>query len=152
MKRLIKILIILGILGLLVGMCYKIYLFNKEKIENEFDLGKLTKNEVFLLIEKGVKESSNIKIFIYSTELFNDDSLMPIFVEDEYKEILDIIDIFEYKNEKYDFITYRHTNDFVWGFFLEEGKELEEKIYIVIDKKSGKLKSLNKNTMQVIVY
>ena len=152
MKKLIKILIIIVILGVLIGMCYKIYLIVKEKKENEFDLGKITKNEVFLLLEKGAKDSSHTKTFIYSAELLNDDSLMPIFVEDEYKEILDVINIFEYKNEKYDFITYRHTDDFVWGFFSEDGKELEEKIYIVIDKKSGKLKALNKNTMQVIVY
>lgn len=152
MNKFIKILIIIGLLGLIAIISYKTYFYIKKDNENKFDLGNITKEEVFSLIDKGSKEISNIKVFMYSRELFDDDSLAPIFVEDEYNGLLNYIDFFQYKDEKYNFSTLRHKDDFVWGYFLEEGKEPEEKIYIVIDKKSGQLKALNKNTMQVIVY
>lgn len=153
MNKLIKILIFLGVLGLAIIISYKTYYYFKEKNENIFYLGELTKEEIFSLIDKGIENSSNIKVFIYSRDfLENDDSFAPIFAEDEYKGLLDYIDFFQYNDEKYNFYTYEHKDDFVWGYFIEDGKGPEDKIYIVIDKKSGQLKALNKNTMQVIVY
>lgn len=151
MNKFIKILIILGIVVLITIISYKTYFYIKDKNENEFDLGKMTKEEIFSLIDKGIENSSTIKVFMYSREFFEDDSLVPVFAEDKYKGLLDFIDFFQYKDEKFEFITFRHTKDFVWGYFLEEGKE-DEKTYIIIDKSNGMLKALNNNTLQVIVY
>lgn len=151
MNKFLKILTILGIIGLVAIISYTIYFHIKKENENVFDLGNVTKEEVFSMIEKDVDKSSTIKFFMYSEEFFENDSLAPVFTEDNYKGMLECIDFFKYKDEKFQFITLRHTKDFVWGYFLEEGKK-DEKTYIIIDKTSGRLKALNNNTLQLIVY
>ena len=52
MNKFLKILTILGIIGLVAIISYTIYCHIKKENENVFDLGNVTKEEVFSMIEK----------------------------------------------------------------------------------------------------
>ena len=122
-----------------------------DNVERE-EIKNVTKEELFTLIEKNLQVSSKVELFMYSTEFFHDNNLANIFYEGEYKEVYDYIDLSKYKNENFKFTTLRNTENYIWGYFLEKNKEQSEKTYIIIDKLSGRLKSLNNKNEQFVFY
>ena len=116
---------------------------------NEEEMENITKEDIFSLIDKGLKSSSVGEFFIYSKEFFEDAELARVFYEGEYKDLVDFIDLNKYRENKFEFVNLRNSEKYVWGYFFTEDNEIT---YIIIDKLSGKLKSLNSNLLQVIVY
>lgn len=152
MKKFKKILIIFIIVMLIAIISYTTYSYinkyNTENIPKETDI---TKEEVLELIDKGLQSDSHVEAFIYSKDLLKSDYLVPMFLEGEYREKVDYIDLYKYKQTEFKFITLRNTEKYVWGYF-EQNEEQNEKTYIVIDKLSGKIKTLNNNSIQVVIY
>lgn len=119
---------------------------------NEDKTANITKEDIFLLIDKGLQSSSNGEFFIYSKEFFEDDDMARVFYQGKYKDIVNFIDLDKYRENKFEFVSLRNTKKYIWGYFFERDSEINGTTYIVIDKLSGKLKSINSNLIQVIVY
>lgn len=47
-------------------------------------------------------------------------NLVPIFLEGEYREKVDYIDLSKYKQTEFKFITLRNTEEYVWGYFKKK--------------------------------
>lgn len=150
MKNLRKTVIILGILGfIIITSCITyVYLHSKNNIEME----NMSKEQIFSLIDKGLKSSSNTEFFIYSRDFHESGTLERVYYEGEYKEINHFCDLSQYKESKFEFWTLRNTEDYVWGYFIDESEEKEKATYFIIDKSSGMLKSLNNDEIQILVY
>lgn len=157
MKNIKKILIIFSIVMLIAIISYityshmKIEDINKYNIENMSKETDITKENLLELIDKGLKSDSYVEIFIYSKEFFESDDFVPIFLDGKYSEKVDYIGLSKYRQTEFKFITLRNTEEYVWGYFEKNGEQ-KEKAYIIIDKLSGKIKTLSNNSIQVLIY
>ena len=124
-----------------------------EEVQNmKFDETTLiTKKELFNLIDKGLKEFSNVKCFIYTKEIFEGEKISPVFLNEEYKDILDYLKIYRFKEETYSIFTLANTEEYIW-IRLYNNTDQNNDTYIVLDKLTGKLKSLTNNDFQATLY
>lgn len=125
---------------------------NKIIEKNEELLENTTKDEIFSLIGKGLENPFNVETFIYSTEFLNDSSLSNIYFEGQYEDIIEYINVDKYRSDSFRFTSLRNTENYIWGYFLEEGKEQNEKTFLIIDKLSGRIQALNDKNRQIIIY
>lgn len=127
---------------------------NIETMETEKDNREIsrdvTKEEIFSLIEKGLETPVNTEVFIYSTELFSGDNLSSIFFEGQYKDIIDYINLNEYRSDNFNFTTLRDTNSYIWGYFSKKDKEKYEKNFFLVDRSSGRIIALNSKNKHVV--
>ena len=113
-------------------------------------LSKITKEEIFSLLNKGLENNSNVEAFIYTKEFFQNKNVANVFFEGKYKDLTDYLKLFKYKDNAYYFDVLKSTNTYIWGNFYEEN--IKESTYIVVNKSDGKIKSLNNSSIQVVVY
>ncbi len=157
MEKLKKIVVAFIIVMLIAITAYAIYSYisiknvNKYNTENILKETGITKEEAFKLIDKGLQSDSYVEIYMYSKEFLESNDLVPVFWEGEYREKIDYFDLSKYKQKEFKFITLRNTEECIWGYF-EKNDEQKEKTHIIIDKLSGKIKALNNNSIQVVVY
>ena len=133
----------------------KIYIGTNEIVDlyaNYEEIENISKKEVISLIDKGLQSSSQVQAFIYSREFFEDDDLSMIFHQGEYKDLTKFINLSKYKETKFEFTVLRNTEEYLWGYFLEEGNVENKVTYVVIDRLSGKVKSLNNNLLHLVIY
>ena len=140
-KRILIILAIIILLGMATLVTYK-------KL-NKTDYTR--KENIIALLDKGLKSSSEIKIFIIMKEYMEDD-YKKIFNEGKYKELIGFIDLNKYKEEKYEFIYMREDENSVLGYFSENDNNTDGTIYIRINKRNGELIDLDSNLLKVTIY
>lgn len=120
----------------------------KINIENN---EKMTKEQLFSLLDNGIKKSDTVNAFEYSRELLENNYLTPIFKRDEYSNIIKNLDINIYKEDRFNFITMQNTNEFVWGYFIEKSENTYSIVYIIVDKTNGRIKNINSDAKQIII-
>jgi len=150
MRNLKKTIIILGILGVIVIGLFIGYFYIFDK--NDIEVQAMSKEQIFSLIDRGLKSSSNTEFFIYSKEFHESGDLERIYYEGKYNEINQFCDLSQYRESEFTCITLRNTKEYVWGYFADGSDEKNKVTYFIIDKASGMLKSLNNDVIQIIVY
>ncbi len=110
------------------------------------------KEEINSLIDKGLKSySNNVDAFIYYEGLSDEASKSAIFFDKDYKSLVEYISLLKYKDDGYKFNKLKDTDNYIWGSFSKKNSN-EKPTYVVIDKLDGKIKALNNNSIQLIVY
>lgn len=118
---------------------------DKNSTENK---EKMTKDQLFLLLDNGMRTSYTVNLFEYFKELFSNDEITPIFKREEYSNIMKDININQYRDDRFDFITMQNTSEYVWGYFLDKNDDIT---YIIVDKTNGRIRNLNNKMMEIII-
>ena len=143
MKKLKYIFIILSILILITIILYSLNIVNKKQYTS--------KEDITALIEKGLKSSSQVNIFILTRESLEDE-YTKILNEGNYRELIGILDLSKYKNEKIEFVFLEQTDNCVLGYFLEKDNHINGTTYIRINKTTGELEDLDNNLLKATIY
>ena len=122
-----------------------------EDLNNNED-NSADKEEVFSLIDKAARSPVPVEAFIYSKQISDEDKFSgSIYYDLDYKGLIDYIDLFKYKAEDYRFNKLRNTDKYIWGSFYKKNSN-EGHTYVIVNKADGKIKALNNDLIQVIVY
>jgi len=110
-----------------------------------------TKEDVILLIEKGLVSSSKVKLFMSERENLIDD-YVNIYDEGKYCDLIKKINIDKYKNPEFKFVFQNGTDEEdILGYFSEENNLLNGNTYIRIDIKTGEIRFLDNNFLKVTI-
>ena len=144
MKKLKNIFIVLGIIILItLILLYSFSIVNKKQYTS--------KEHITALIDKGLKSSSQVNIFILTREAL-DDEYTKILNEGNYKELIGILDLSKYKSEKFEFVFLKQTGTSVLGYFLEKDNDINGTTYIRINMTTGELEDLDNNLLKATIY
>ena len=122
-----------------------------EDLNNNED-NSADKEEVFSLIDKAARSPVPVEAFIYSKQISDEDKFSgSIYYDLDYKGLIDYIHLFNYKAEDYRFNKLRNTDKYIWGSFYKKNSN-EGHTYVIVNKADGKIKALNNDLIQVIVY
>lgn len=139
-----KIILITVVASALIILITGVICFHNRHREYNYN----TKEGIMLLLEKGTKSSSKAKIFMLSRKSLEDEYFR-LFNEGKYKDLIGAVNFTKYNGSEYNFVLIKETDDSVFGYFIEDDNLINGTTYICIDKKSGKLKSLQNNLLNI---
>ena len=148
MKKYKNILIISIILIILIVATVILY---KKYFQAEDEMQYTSKEDIFLLLDKGLNSSSYVNIFIVSRDSLEDE-YTKILNEGKYRDLIGFVDLSKYKGSEFKFTFLQETEERIIGYFSEENSKINGTTYIQIDKSSGELRDLDNNLLKVTIY